>query len=41
LRCYLKVSTKDHRDIDDGYFDELIQKAIHNGDIRGHLPEFV
>jgi DNA polymerase III epsilon subunit-like protein len=39
-RCYLKLLSE-HRDVDDGYFESLIEKAIHNSDINGQLIEFV
>lgn len=39
MRCYLKLSNT-HRDIDDTYFELLIQKILNNQDIKGHLNEF-
>ena len=39
MRCYLKV--KYHRDIDDLYFDDLINKSLKQSDIRGPMPQFL
>jgi len=40
MRCYLKL-IGEHRDIDDRYFDGLIQNALDKKDIKGHLVEYV
>jgi DNA polymerase III epsilon subunit-like protein len=37
-RCYLKL--KYHRDVDDVYFNRLVELAIHGKNINGHLIEF-
>jgi DNA polymerase III epsilon subunit-like protein len=35
MRCYLKL--KYHKDVDDYYFEELLDKAVKNKDINGAI----
>jgi DNA polymerase III epsilon subunit-like protein len=39
MRCYLKL-LREHRDIDDTYFEQLLENAVNNGNMNGHLVEF-